>query len=135
MDERVRYINIRIISPTEFHEKEIWFIVANAVKHLFGNLGAAEVGLFLSFFDQKNQGGIFRSSHRYVHRVKASLCFIHYQKNIPLFIYSETVTGSIKKAKELLMNSKHIKRYHTLKNNLYINRESNFSDENLPDRI
>lgn len=135
MDERVRYINIRIISPTEFHEKEIWFIVANAVKHLFGNIGAAEVGLFLSFFDQKKQGGIFRSAHRYVHRVKASLCFIHYQKNIPLFLYSETVTGSIKKAKALLMNSKHIKRYHTLKNNLYVNRESNFSDENLLDRI
>ena len=133
MDERVRYINIRIISPTEFQEKDFWFLISTKVKQLFGNLGAAEVGLFLSFFDYKNQGGIFRSSHRYVQRVKASLCFIHYQRNVPLFLYSENVSGSIKKAKELLLNSKHINRYHNIKKILYVNRESSFNDENLPD--
>ena len=133
MKERVRYINIRIISPTQLQEKEFWYSVSTEVKRLFGTLGAAEVGLFLSHFDQKNQGGVFRSSHKYVHRVKTALCFINSQKNIPLFLYSENVTGSLKKAKELLSNSKHLDCYGNLKRILYTNRESSFDDENLPD--
>jgi len=131
--ERVRYINIRIISPTQLHEKEFWYSISTEIKRLFGTLGAAEVGLFLSYFDQKYQGGIFRSSHKYVHRVKAALCFINSQKNIPLFVYSENVTGSLKKAKILLSNSKQIDRYGELKKILFKDSESSFNDEKLPD--
>ncbi|MHA1969254.1 MAG: Rpp14/Pop5 family protein [Candidatus Hodarchaeales archaeon] len=133
MDERVRYINIRVISSVELQEKELWFLISAEVKQLFGSIGAAEIGLFLSYFDQKNQCGIFRSSHKYVHRVKAALCFIHYHRNSPLFLYSESVTGSIKKAKELLINPKTIIKYHNLKKILYTQRESSFNDENLLD--
>jgi RNase P/RNase MRP subunit POP5 len=129
MDERVRYINIRVICQAELQEKELWFLISSEVKRLFGTLGAAEVGLFLSYFDQKNQGGIFRSSHRYVHRVKATLCFIHFHRNIPIFLFSESVSGSIKKAKELLNGLKSIKRYQSLKTILYTNRELSFNDE------
>ena len=133
MDERVRYINIRVISLVELQEKELWYLISAEVKQLFGSIGAAEIGLFLSYFDEKNQCGVFRSSHKYVHRVKAALCFIHYQRNSPLFLYSESVTGSIKKAKELLINSKNINRYHNLKKILYTKRESSFNDEKLHD--
>ena len=129
MDERVRYINIRVICQAELQEKELWFLISSEVKRLFGTLGAAEVGLFLSYFDQKNQCGIFRSSHRYVHRVKATLCFIHFHRNIPIFLFSESVSGSIKKAKELLKGLKSIKRYQSLKKILYTNRELSFNDE------
>ncbi len=129
MDERVRYINIRVICQAELQEKELWFLISSEVKRLFGTLGAAEVGLFLSYFDQKNQCGIFRSSHRYVHRVKAALCFIHFHRNIPIFLFSESVSGSIKKAKELLNGTKSIRRYQSLKKILYTNRESSFNDE------
>ncbi len=129
MDERVRYINIRVICQAELQEKELWSIISSEVKRLFGTIGAAEVGLFLSYFDQKNQCGIFRSSHRYVHRVKAALCFIHFHRNIPIFLFSESVSGSIKKAKELLNGSKSIKRYQSLKKILYTRRKSSFNDE------
>ncbi len=132
MKERVRYINIRIVSPTHLQEKEFWYTISTEVKRLFGTLGAAEVGLFLSHFDEKNQGGIFRSSHKFVYRVKATLCFINSKKNIPLFVYSETVTGSLKKAKELLSNSKHIDRYGNIKRIFLPNWETSFNDENLP---
>ena len=129
MDERVRYTNIRVICQAELQEKELWFLISSEVKRLFGTLGAAEVGLFLSYFDQKNQCGIFRSSHRYVHRVKASLCFIHFHRNIPILLFSESVSGSIKKAKELQNGSKSIKRYQSLKKIFYTRRESSFNDE------
>ncbi|MFX0086065.1 MAG: Rpp14/Pop5 family protein [Candidatus Hodarchaeota archaeon] len=132
MKERVRYINIRIVSPTQLQEKEFWYTISTEVKRLFGTLGAAEVGLFLSYFDEKNQGGVFRSSHKFVHRVKGALCFINSQKNISLFVYSEAVTGSLKKAKGLLYHPKHIDRYGDIKRILLPNLETSFNDENLP---
>ena len=130
MDERVRYINVRVISESELKEKDLWFLISNEVKRLFGTLGAAEVGLFLSYFDQKNQAGTFRSSHKYVQRVKTALCFIHTYNNVPIFIYSERVTGSIKKAKELLKDPKNINRYQNLAKIL---KETSFDDEKLRD--
>ena len=107
MEERTRYINIRFISPTLLDEKDAWFIVSSEVRRLFGTEGASNVGLFLSFFDQANQGGIYRSSHKYIHLVRSALCFIHSRKDVPLFLYTENVSGTLKKAKTLLAGANH----------------------------
>ncbi len=133
MDERIRYINIRFISPIQLQDKDAWFIVSTEVKHLFGTHGAADVGLFLSYFDQSVQGGIFRSSHKYVHRVRTSLCFIHSRHNTPLFLFSENVSGSLKKAKKLLLGSKHLTRYQELRKVLCNSWEQRFDDDTIPD--
>jgi RNase P/RNase MRP subunit POP5 len=115
MDERIRYINVRFISPVQLQEKDAWFTISSEVKHLFGTHGAAEVGLFLSYFDQANQGGIFRTSHAFVYRVRAAICFIHSRYNTPILIYSENISGSLKKAKKLLNVEKFINRYQALR--------------------
>ncbi|MFX0050860.1 MAG: Rpp14/Pop5 family protein [Candidatus Hodarchaeota archaeon] len=124
MDERVRYINIRIISPLHIQEKEAWFIVSSEVRRLFGATGAADVGLFLSYYDEENQGAIYRASHRFIDRVRTVLCFIHARQNTPLFLFSENVSGTLKKAKTLLKESKNIKRYQYLKELLYQNKDT-----------
>lgn len=129
MDERVRYINIRFISPNQLQEKDAWFIVSSEIRRLFGIDGAAEVGLFLSFFDQASQGGIFRSSHNFIHRVRTSLCFIHSRQNTPIFLFSENVSGSLKKAKTLLLGSKHLSRYQELCKVLCNCWEQHFDDD------
>ena len=129
MAERVRYINIRLISPIQLQEKDAWVIVSSEVKRLFGTYGAAEIGLFLSYFDQAAQGGIFRASHDYVYRIRTSLCFIHSRHNIPLFLYSENVSGSLKKAKKLLLGSKHLTRYQALRNVFCKNWEQHLNDD------
>ncbi len=129
MDERVRYITIRIISPIRYQEKDVWYIISSEIRRLFGTFGAAKVGLFLSYYDETNQVGIFRSSHKFVHRVRATLCFIHSYQNHPLFIITENVTGSLKKAKELLKEQKYLKRMKNLRELLYTEREQWFDDE------
>ncbi|MFX0171256.1 MAG: Rpp14/Pop5 family protein [Candidatus Hodarchaeota archaeon] len=129
MDERVRYINIRIISPLHIQEKEAWFIVSSEIRRLFGTVGAADVGLFLSYYDEENQGGIYRASHKFIDRVRTVLCFIHIRQNTPLFIFSENVSGSLKKAKTLLKKPKNIKRYQYLKELLY-QKKSTFVGNN-----
>ncbi len=129
MNERIRYINIRFISPIQLQEKDAWFIVSTEIRRLFGIDGASEIGLFLSFFDQSSQGGIFRSSHNFVHRVRTSLCFIHSRQNTPLFLFSENVSGSLKKAKKLLLRSKHLTRYQELCKILCNSWERLFDDD------
>jgi RNase P/RNase MRP subunit POP5 len=128
MDERIRYINIRFISPIQLQEKDAWFTISSEVKHLFGTHGAAEVGLFLSYFDQVTQGGIFRASHKFVFRVSAAICFIHSRYNTPILIYSENITGSLKKAKKLLNAKKFINRYQTI-HELLCNNWENLNDD------
>lgn len=129
MDERVRYVNIRFICPHQLQEKDAWYIVSSEVRRLFGTHGAAEIGLFLSYFDQETQGGIFRASHKYVHRVRTSICFIHSRHNTPLFLFSENVSGSLKKAKAFLLSSKHITRYQELRKLLNNWWEQHLNDE------
>ncbi|UCG03642.1 MAG: hypothetical protein JSW11_06570 [Candidatus Heimdallarchaeota archaeon] len=131
MDERIRYINIRFISPIKLQEKDAWFTISSEVKRLFGIQGAAEVGLFLSYFDQSNQGGIFRAAHNYVYRVRAAICFIHSRYNVPLLIFSENISGSLKKAKKLLNIKKHIDRYHSLRELLYSSWDQNLDDDKI----
>ena len=112
--ERVRYIGIRFISSTPISEKDAWFIVSNEIKRLYGTIGAAEVGLFLSYYDPETQGGVFRSSHLMVNRVRSALCFLHTRRNEPLYVFAENTTGSLKKAKLSLHESRNITRYQQL---------------------
>lgn len=113
--ERIRYLTIRFISSQEISEKEAWFLVATEVKRLFGVTGAAQVGLYLSFFDSEQQGGIYRLSHDSVQQVRSALCFIHSHHSEPLFVYSENLTGSLKKAKEELKKEFYQTRYLKIK--------------------
>lgn len=132
MDERIRYINIRFISPVQLQEKDAWFTISSEVKRLFGTHGASEVGLFLSYFDQITQGGIFRISHNFVYRVRAAICFIHLRYNTPILIYSENISGSLKKAKKLLNTEKFISRYQALRELLCDNWEKHLNDDKIP---
>ena len=110
MDERVRYINIRMISPIPLEEKDVWYVVSTEIRRLVGIAGAADIGLFLAFFDPQHQGGIFRAAHKYTHRVRGALCFIREWNHTPLFAYSENVSGTLKTAKEELLSTSHLHR-------------------------
>ncbi|MHA1996023.1 MAG: Rpp14/Pop5 family protein [Candidatus Hodarchaeales archaeon] len=116
--ERVRYLTVRFICQEEVSEKDAWFLLATEVKRLFGVTGASKVGLYLSHFDPQKQGGIFRMSHQSVNLVRASICFITSHHSQPIFIHSECLTGSLKKAKKYLCNVNYHDRYHALKKTL-----------------
>jgi RNase P/RNase MRP subunit POP5 len=113
--ERVRYINIRFIGPLPISEKDAWFLVATEVKRLYGVIGAAEVGLYLSFFDSENQSGIFRTAHNSVHLVRGAICYIHTHRSQTMFVYSDNLTGSLKKAKERLESKENRKCFEKIK--------------------
>jgi RNase P/RNase MRP subunit POP5 len=116
--ERVRYLTVRFISQEAISEKDAWFLLATEVKRLFGITGAAKVGLYLSHFDPQKQVGIFRMSHHSVNLVRASICFINTHHSQPVLIYSECLTGSLKKAKKYLCNVNYHDRYYALKRTL-----------------
>jgi len=112
--ERVRYLNIRFIGQHKITEKDAWFLVATEVKRLFGVIGAADAGLYLSHFDSEYQGGIFRTSHDSVHRIRGAICYIRNHHSQNMFVYSDNLTGSLKKAKEKLESKGIRKRYEKI---------------------
>ncbi|MHA2176401.1 MAG: Rpp14/Pop5 family protein [Candidatus Hodarchaeales archaeon] len=113
--ERVRYLTIRFICSRELTEKDAWFIIAGEVKRLFGVTGASEAGLYLSHFEPETQTGIFRVSHFKTGYIQSSLCFLNSYHSEKLFIYSENLTGSLKKAKSCLKDTRLQERFQTLK--------------------
>jgi len=113
--ERVRYLNIRFIGSQKISEKDAWFVVATQVKRLFGVIGAADAGLYLSYFDSEKQGGIFRTSHNSVHLIRGAICYIQTHHSQTMFVYSDNLTGSLKKAKEKLESKENRKRYEKIK--------------------
>jgi RNase P/RNase MRP subunit POP5 len=129
MDERVRYINIRLIGLRPLTEKDTWYVISNEIRRLVGIAGAADMGLFLAFYDSKHQGGIFRVAHRYTHRIKGALCFIKSWNNTPLFAYSENVSGTLKTAKEELSSTKHLNRADALNKIFQTYWNSSFDDD------
>jgi RNase P/RNase MRP subunit POP5 len=133
-NERTRYLNIRYISLDTIKEKDAWFTVSLEIKRLFGVIGASDEGLFLSYYDEKNQGGIFRCAHLYIHRVRATLCFISKQHNHPLFLYAESVSGTLKKAKEQLHYPKNILRYQQIRTTLTNFWKTPFDDDKTTNR-
>ena len=116
--ERVRYLTVRFICQENISEKDAWFILANEVKRLFGVSGAAKAGLYLSYFDPETQGGIFRMSHQAIHLIRASICFLNSYHSQSVFVYSENLTGSLKKAKEHLCEENNQKRFKNLKKSI-----------------
>ena len=113
--ERVRYLNIRFIGAQKISEKDAWFMVATQVKRLFGVIGAAEAGLYLSYFESEKQEGIFRTSHNSVHLIRGAICYIQSHHSQTMFVYSDNLTGSLKKAKERLKSKENRNRHEKLK--------------------
>ena len=120
--EKVRYLTIRFICPVELTEKDAWFIIAGEVKRLFGVAGASQAGLYLSYFEPEIQTGIFRVSHLKVVLIRTSLCFLNKFQSKNLFIYSENLTGSLKKAKENIKDKRVQERFQNLKNLILTNK-------------
>jgi RNase P/RNase MRP subunit POP5 len=133
-NERTRYANIRFISLDTVKEKDAWFSVSLEVKRLFGVIGASDAGLFLSYYDEENQGGIFRCAHLYIHKVHAALCFINKKHNRPLFLYVENVSGTLKKAQKQLSNSKNLLRYRQIRTTLNDYWKTTFHDDKTTNR-
>jgi RNase P/RNase MRP subunit POP5 len=120
--ERVRYLTIRFITPKELTEKDAWFLIAGEVKRLFGVTGASQAGLYLSYFEPEMQSGIFRVSHLKVGLIQISICFLNKFQSDKIWIYSENLTGSLKKAKINLNSKRFQERFQTLKNLMLANK-------------
>ena len=113
--ERVRYLNIYIVSNKVFTEKETWILLASKLKELFGDVGVAKIGLYLAHFDSNNQCGIFRFSHDTLTEVISATSFCNTFGQDQVFIYIKNNAGTLKKAKKYLKEDlNHIDEIKTL---------------------
>ena len=76
--------------------------IFDSVLTLFGVLGASGMYLNLIYYDVEMRRGILRCVHTVVPLVRAALSLIWHIRSCPIFIRVLKITGSVKKAREIL---------------------------------
>ena len=99
--EKKRYLVFEVISKEKINDIDA---VSNAISQaslqFLGQFGAAKAGIVVlnNKWDQDNQRGIMKVSHKHVDDVKASLVFAKKIGNKDVIIRSLGVSGILKKA-------------------------------------
>jgi len=100
--EKKRYLVFEVIS-----QKKLNRMPAEAIKqamlNLTGELGLAGAGMiFLDKWNTNMQRGLVRINHKYVDKLRASLCFIDKIEDKEVIFKSVGVSGMLKKAEKYL---------------------------------
>jgi len=100
--EKRRYIVFELISEKSLGKKEVKEGIWKNILENIGIIGAAETGFLFIDFDEKTQKGILRCKNIDLNKIKASLCMLSEINLNKACVHIKAVTGSIKKACELL---------------------------------
>ena len=102
--QKKRYIVFEVISDKKFSKSDVEKNVQRALTDFLGQLGTAKAApMFIGEkFNQAAQRFILKINHKHIDEVKAALTLIKKIKNTPVIIKSLLVTGTIKKANEII---------------------------------
>lgn len=105
--QKKRYIVFEIIpaGDKKFSLREIEEEVGQALLLFFGQFGLAQAAPLLvkEKFNPAKQRFLLKINHKYTSQAKAALALIKRIKNTDLIIKSLTITGTLKKANEVLL--------------------------------
>jgi len=102
--QKKRYLVFEILSEKKFSALEVEQAITQALKDFLGQLGLAQSApLFIKEkFNQNKQRFILKINHNYTNEAKTALTLIKKIKNQSLILKSLAVSGTIKKANEVL---------------------------------
>jgi len=98
--ERKRYVGFQVISEKRFTEPEVSKKILEITKEFFGTYLLAKAGIIIlkNKYDEKDQTGIIKISHKYVDQLKTSLGLVTKIKDHDAMIRTTTTSGILKKA-------------------------------------
>ncbi len=105
MKEKRRHLLFKIVSETKHDSRSVNEALWSAVKSLYGAHGAAETGFNIEKFDEKTQTGILRCTNIGVDKIRAALALLQRVNNKKAYVHIIRVTGTIKKANEIISTS------------------------------
>ncbi len=97
---RRRYLGFGIVSEGRFTSEEIADVVQKAALKLYGVQGLSRISPTLIEFNEENQTGIIRCSHKYVRMMRASLAFTTEIGDQAASILVRSVSGTIKSLRQ-----------------------------------
>ncbi len=102
LKEKNRYFVIKLHSKEKFTRDEV---IKSLWDNAFENLGSIDISkssFWLMDFNEQEQKGILRTNTKKERKVKASLTMMNKIKNNKAFISIQTISGTLKKAREKL---------------------------------
>jgi len=103
-EKRNRYVIFEILSLERIaiSKHELLEAMFSKILSLYGEFGASNIHLRLIEYDSSFQRGILRCNHKSLVMLRAALCMISELKGKSAFIRIIKVTGTLKKAREIL---------------------------------
>ena len=102
LKQKKRYLVFEVIADKKLSVSEIEKSVFEALLSFLGELGVSQVAPMFLKEKFKNQKFILKVNNKYVKEVQAALALIKTIKNNRVIIKSLLVTGTIKKANEII---------------------------------
>ncbi|MBN1329582.1 MAG: hypothetical protein JXA54_08930 [Candidatus Heimdallarchaeota archaeon] len=101
--ERQRYLLFEIFTSNDetISDKILLDAFWNAYSRLFGVVGSSRAGVYLSFYNQKQNYGILRCSNYSINSVRAALTLISKINNLPVLIHVLKCSGTLKNLKDI----------------------------------
>jgi len=103
-EKRNRYVIFRIMSSEklDLNKYQLLKIIFSSVLKLYGEVGASFIHINLIEYDANLQKGIIKCNHNALVMLRAALCIIHEINGKQAFFHIIKVTGTLKKAREIL---------------------------------
>ena len=96
--DKKRYVYFKVHSSSPLKYQEIRDSIMNSLLNIVGELGLAHSRVYLvkNLWNQVNQNGVIKCSHKAVDEVKLSLATIHQIGDNQVIFYTTKVSGTIK---------------------------------------
>ncbi|MCS7365277.1 MAG: Rpp14/Pop5 family protein [archaeon GB-1867-035] len=103
-NHRNRYIIFEIHSPKplNINKQKLLKTIFDTTLRLFGEVGSSSIFINLIEYNKTLQRGIIKCNHKSVLKLRAALALIHEIEAIPTLIHIVKITGTIRKAREIL---------------------------------
>ncbi len=107
---RRRYIVFYVASenPKQVTPEGVEEALREAARKLYGTLGVGDMYPQLVYFDEKLLAGIVRTTHQFKYHVIAAMGFVRTINGARASIIPVATTGTIKRAKKLLMHGRRV---------------------------
>jgi len=102
---RKRYLVFQVLYDRELGEKDLLKTISNQLIRLFGEVGASKTHFWIQSYNQSSKKGLIECRHNSVQLIRATLTSITEFNNLPLTIYTLSVSGTINAAKRKYLNT------------------------------
>ncbi len=103
MRPKHRYLAVRLVgAPSSLSEEAFRDGLWQQLQQLYGELGVSRIGFWVVIYDADSRASVIRCQHDQVRPLRAALATVTGIRGVPLLLHVAGLSGTIKKAKQLI---------------------------------